>query len=50
MTQEIKRPETSGAVAPRYRDPFTEMRAEMDRVFENFLAPSRCRTYQGRWQ
>lgn len=40
MAQEIKKPETSGAVAPRYRDPFSEMRAEMDRVLESFLGPS----------
>jgi HSP20 family protein len=37
MAQEIKKPETSGVVARRYRDPFAEMRAEMDRVFDNFL-------------
>lgn len=37
MAQEIKKPETSGAVARRYRDPFAEMRSEMDRVFDNFL-------------
>jgi HSP20 family protein len=36
MAQEIKKPE-AGAVARRYRDPFAEMRAEMDRVFDNFL-------------
>ena len=36
MTQEIRRTET-GTVAPRYRDPFAEMRAEMDRVFDSFL-------------
>ena len=29
-------PETD-IVAPRYRDPFAEMRAEMDRVFDSFL-------------
>lgn len=40
MAQEIKKPETSGAVTPRYRDPFAEMRAEMDRVFESFRGPS----------
>jgi HSP20 family protein len=37
MAQEVKKPETSGAVARRYRDPFAEMRAEMDRVFDSFL-------------
>lgn len=45
MAQEIKKPETSGAVAARYRDPFAEMRAEMDRVFDSFLGPS----FFGRW-
>ena len=35
MAQEIKRPDM-GAVASRYRDPFAEMRAEMDRVFDSF--------------
>jgi HSP20 family protein len=40
MAQEIKKLETSGAVAPRHRDPFAEMRAEMDRVFDSFLGPS----------
>ena len=39
MAQEIKRQETGGAVG-RYRDPFTEMRAEMDRVFDSFLGRS----------
>jgi hypothetical protein len=38
MAQEIKKQETIGGAASRYRDPFTEMRAEMDRVFDNFLA------------
>jgi len=28
-----------GAVASWYRDPFAEMRAEMDRVFDSFLGP-----------
>ena len=37
MAQEIKKPEASGTVARRYRDPFVEMRAEMERVFDNFL-------------
>jgi HSP20 family protein len=45
MAQEIKKPETSGAVAARYRDPFAEMREEMDRVFDSFLGPS----FFGRW-
>jgi len=34
--QEIRKPET-GAGLSRYRDPFAEMRAEMDRVFDSFL-------------
>ena len=38
MAQEIMRPDM-GAVASRYRDPFAEMRAEMDRVFDSFLGP-----------
>jgi len=37
MAQEIKKQEPGGAAAPRYRDPFAEMRAEMDRVFDSFL-------------
>jgi hypothetical protein len=28
MTQEIKKQETSGSAAPRYWDPFAEMRGE----------------------
>lgn len=37
MAQEIKKSEAGGAMARRYRDPFADMRAEMDRVFDNFL-------------
>ncbi len=37
MTQDIKKPEASQPPAPRYPDPFGAMRAEMDRVFDNFL-------------
>jgi hypothetical protein len=37
QTQEIKKQETSGAAVPRYWDPFAEMPAEMDRVFNSFL-------------
>src|SRR5690349_2513728 len=40
MAQEIKKQETIGGAASRYRDPFTEMRAEMDRIFDNFLGPN----------
>jgi HSP20 family protein len=40
MAQEIKKPEPGGAAVPRYRDPFTEIRAEMDRVFDSFLGRS----------
>jgi HSP20 family protein len=39
MAQDIKKQE-AGTPAPRYRDPFAEMRAEMDRVFEGFLGRS----------
>ena len=37
MTQEIKKQEASGAAVPRYRDPFTEIRAEMERVVDSVL-------------
>jgi HSP20 family protein len=37
MAQEIKRQEAGGATVSRYRDPFAEMRTEMDRVFDSFL-------------
>ncbi|MEJ2376936.1 MAG: Hsp20/alpha crystallin family protein [Pseudolabrys sp.] len=37
MAQEIKKPEPAGTLAPRYRDPFAQMRDEMDRVFDSFL-------------
>jgi len=37
MAQEIKKQETGGGAVSRYRDPFAEMRAEMDRVFDSFL-------------
>jgi HSP20 family protein len=40
MAQEIKKPEPAGTVAPRYRDPFAQMRDEMDRVFDSFLGRS----------
>ena len=39
MAQEIKKQETGGT-ATRYRDPFAEMRADMDRVFNSFLGRS----------
>src|SRR5262245_38053856 len=45
MALDIKRQEPSGAVS-RYRDPFAEMRAEMERVFDTFLGPS----FFGRWR
>jgi HSP20 family protein len=45
MAQEIKKQETIGGAASRYRDPLTEMRAEMDRIFDNFLGPN----FSGRW-
>jgi HSP20 family protein len=34
MAQDIKRQDQS---FPRYRDPFSQMRAEMDRLFDDFL-------------
>jgi HSP20 family protein len=37
MAQEIKKPMAGGAPVSRYRDPFAEMRAEMDRLFDTFL-------------
>jgi HSP20 family protein len=37
MATEIRKPEPAGTPAPRYRDPFADMRAEMDRVFDAFL-------------
>lgn len=37
MAQEIKKAEPGSAPAQRYVDPFTAMRAEMDRVFDSFL-------------
>ena len=37
MAQEINKSEQPTAPAPTYVDPFTSMRAEMDRVFDNFL-------------
>lgn len=40
MAQEIKKPESSSAELPRVRDPFADMRAEMDRVFDSFLGRS----------
>ena len=37
MAQEIKKAEGTSPPAPRYSDPFSAMRAEMDRVFDSFL-------------
>jgi HSP20 family protein len=37
MAQEVKKPEPATTPAPRPVDPFSAMRAEMDRVFDNFL-------------
>ncbi|MBM3530075.1 MAG: Hsp20/alpha crystallin family protein [Alphaproteobacteria bacterium] len=36
MAQDIKKQE-AGTPAPLYRDPFSDMRSEMDRMFEGFL-------------
>ena len=37
MAQEIQKPEAGTKPAQRYVDPFTAMRAEMDRIFDSFL-------------
>ena len=37
MAQEIKKPDTRGIGMPRYKDPFSEIRGEMDRLFDSFL-------------
>jgi HSP20 family protein len=37
MAREIKKQEAGGGAVSRYRDPFSEMRAEMDRLFDSFL-------------
>jgi HSP20 family protein len=37
MAQEIKKTEPGAAPVRRYIDPFSAMRAEMDRVFDSFL-------------
>jgi HSP20 family protein len=37
MAQEVKTTETSATPVQRYIDPFSAMRAEMDRVFDSFL-------------
>lgn len=37
MAQEIKKPEATQPLPTRFSDPFSEMRAEMDRVFDSFL-------------
>jgi HSP20 family protein len=37
MAQEIKKTEPASAPAPARLDPFSAMRAEMDRVFDSFL-------------
>jgi HSP20 family protein len=39
MAQEIKKTEAGAPAPQRYADPFTAMRAEMDRVFDTFLGP-----------
>ena len=40
MAQDIKKTATSSMPIPRYVDPFSAMRSEMDRVFDSFLGPS----------
>ena len=37
MAREIKKQEAGRGAVSRYRDPFSEMRAEMDRLFDSFL-------------
>ena len=37
MAREIKKQEGGRGAVSRYRDPFSEMRAEMDRLFDSFL-------------
>lgn len=37
MAQEIKKAEPTATPVPRYSDPFTQMRSEMDRLFDSFL-------------
>lgn len=37
MAQEINKSDQPNTPAPTYADPFASMRAEMDRVFDNFL-------------
>ena len=37
MAQDIKSTETGATPVQRYIDPFSAMRAEMDRVFDSFL-------------
>lgn len=43
MAQEIKKTETSASPVQRYVDPFSAMRADMDRVFDTFLGRSFAR-------
>jgi HSP20 family protein len=40
MAQEIKKPEAGTTPVQRYVDPFSAMRAEIDRVFDSFLGRS----------
>ena len=40
MAQEIRKPMAGGTPVSRYRDPFAEMRSEMDRLFDTFLGRS----------
>ncbi len=37
MAQEIKKQDPTGTTAQRYQDPFTQVRREMDRLFDSFL-------------
>ena len=37
MAQEIRKAEAPKPMAPRYSDPFSEMRSEMERLFDSFM-------------
>lgn len=38
MAKEMERPGRDGEVAPRYSDPFSILRSEMNRLFDTFLS------------
>ena len=49
MAQEIKKQDVTQPMPTRFTDPFAEMRAEMDRVFDSFLGrgPGRLASFFG---